>query len=308
MAVGFSLLMDPDFIIHYLSFGSSVGAGDSLLVKLLGFPGFLEKMWSRVAGTYFLADVRPMLIFGAIGFLFTILSLIFPLNREEPTEIKKTLTLLIVPPSLAVGMIFVGKYGPPTITFFLPSSYLLFAFFLDRLKRTAVAKKYHRLTESGFYLLLIMVSGILFLETVNEVSHSLHAPAYSSYIDFLEKNIDGEGRVLSNLNTAFAFDSDRLVIWRDLDNLAREKDSLKTFLQENDVRWIVYSRELDLIYSSRPVWNALYGNIFWYPQLMDILEQEGIVVARGNFPEYAMRIVPFMEREPWNSVIYRIQK
>ncbi|MCK5249678.1 MAG: hypothetical protein KAJ98_06920, partial [Spirochaetaceae bacterium] len=101
---------------------------------------------------------------------------------------------------------------------------------------------------------------------------------------------------------------DRLVIWRDLDKLKMEDAQLESLIDEYDVRWIVLPDELEIIYNSRPVWNGIYGNPRWYPELMEILDRRGIHVDEKSFPNYAMRIVPFMNRSDWKLHIYRIEQ
>ena len=320
-AVGFSFMMDADFIRHYLSFGDSVGTRDTLLIKLLGLPAFLGKMWRGDAGTYYLANLHPMFVLGSAGFLCTALSLFFPEGSRKRLSgflsRKSGVYLLSVPLSLTVGMVIVGKYGPPTVTFLMPSAYLLAGYGVFRLKLVLAGTKFRKTGSVLLSLAVFLAASCLSWYTLQEVMHSIKTPSYSSYRYFLENNIDGEGRVLANLNTAFAFDYDRLVIWRDLENLGnpentgnidRGEKSLEAFLIENKVRWIILPDELELIYDSRPVWNALYGNPYWYPQLMDFLEKQGAETGRGIFPDYAMRLVPYMEREPWESIIYRIGK
>ena len=71
--------------------------------------------------------------------------------------------------------------------------------------------------------------------------------------------------------------------------------------------WVVLPEELSLIHESRPVWNGLYGNPRWYPELEDILLRRGILVAEESFPSYAMRIVPYMDRNAWSLRIYRLE-
>jgi hypothetical protein len=337
-AVGISFLMDPDFLRHYLAFGDSVGTGDSLVMKLMGLPRFFGKMWMGTAGTYYLADVRPMLVIGILGLFGTAITS----KRSRPA-----LELLLVPFALAVGMAVVGKYSPPTIAFLIPAAYLLFGSALSGIAeiRPFILKKvipkrserntlghfrasagkawFHtprlargtgsRLSDSGsralpwgmipFILGPILVAGlVLTFSTVNAVIESVRMPSYSSYIRFIDQNVGKQGRVLSNLNTAFAFDYDRLVIWRDLAGTAQ----LEQILDDYDVQWIVVPEELKLIYESRPVWNGIYGNPAWYPDLREILDTRGTLIAEGSFPNYAMRIVPFMDRADWRLRIYRI--
>ncbi len=287
-AVGISFLMDPDFIRHYLAFGESVGTGDSLVIKLMGLPRFFRKMWMGTAGTYYLAGVRPMFVIGILGLLGTAITS----KRSRPA-----LELLLVPFALAVGMAAVGKYSPPTVTFLIPAAYLLFGSALSGITKT------RPFILKNVILVSIPIAGlVLTFSTVNAVIESVRMPSYSSYIRFIDQNVGKQGRVLSNLNTAFAFDYDRLVIWRDLAGTSQ----LEQILDEYDVQWIVVPEELKQIYESRPVWNGIYGNPAWYPELREILDTRGTLTAEGSFPNYAMRIVPFMDRADWRLRIYRI--
>ncbi len=321
LVVGFSFKMDAEFIRHYLSFGDSVGTRDTLLIKLLGLPVFIGKMWRGDAGTYYLANLHPMFVLGSAGFLCTALSLFFPESNQKRISgflsRKSGIYLLSVPFSLAAGMVVVGKYGPPTVTFLMPPAYLLAGYGVFRLKLVLAGTQFRKMVSALLSLTVFLAASCLSLYTLQEVMHSIKTPSYSSYRYFLEKNIDGEGRVLANLNTAFAFDYDRLVIWRDLEklgnpedsgNVDREEKSLEAFLIENKVRWIILPDELELIYDSRPVWNKIYGNPYWYPQLMDFIKKQGAETQRGIFPNYAMRLVPYMDRDTWELVIYRIDK
>ncbi len=308
LAVGFSFLMDAEFIRHYLIFGDSVGSGDSLPMKLLGLPVFLGKMWRGDAGTYYLSDIRGMFILASAGFLITALSLFRPGGSSGR---KAAVYLLSVPLSLAAGMVLVGKYSPPTVTFLMPPAFLLSAYGLFRIKDVFPIKSGRILFSVAVLPAVLLAAAGLSWQTLREVKSSVQRPSYSQYRQFLMNNTDGEGRVLANLNTAFAFDYDRLLTWRDLENLENiipGKTSLETFLEENDVRWIILPDELELIYDSRPVWNALYGNPFWYPQLMDYIREKGVETGRGVFPEYAMRLVPYMDRKKWESAVYRIDE
>lgn len=305
-AVGFSYLMDADFFHHYTAFGAAVGTGDSILVKLIGLPRFFGKMWNGSSGTYLLADIRAMFVIGSLGFLITALRLSFPVSQNYR---KTASAMLAVPVSLAAGMVMVGKYGPPSITFLMPSAYLLFAFAIFRQAaiQGPVAQRvgFHRVIKPAVVLLAAMV---LSFSTAVELAGSIRWPSYASYRRFLNENIGDEGRVLVNLNAAFAFNYDRLVIWRDLDKLKMGDAQLESLIDEYDVRWIVLPDELEIIYNSRPVWNGIYGNPRWYPELMEILDRRGIHVDEKSFPNYAMRIVPFMNRSDWKLHIYRIEQ
>lgn len=312
-AVSISFIMDSEFLAHYRTFGDSVGTGDSLVVKFLGLPRFLMKMSERRAGTYYLPEVRPFFLAGIAGYLCIGFASFFRRIRKRPRKgLRNIPGLLLIIPFLLSAMVFIGKYGPPTIGFLMPPAYLLFTCGLAYLIRDpgdrSVNGAVHIRSRIIGYICGLTVA-LLFLwssvSTGREVSASVSAGSYRDYRNFLNGNIDSSGRVLMNLNGAFAFEYDRMVIWRDLSSLETGQ-SLEKFLDEQDVRWIVIPGELQIIYRDRPVWNNLYGNPAWYPELLEIVESRGIPVARESFPSYAMRIVPFMDRDDWQLQIYRI--
>ena len=323
-AVGISFMMDHDFIGNYRRFGDTVGAGDSWVIKFLGLPEFLVKMAQGRAGTYYLTDVRPFFLLGGIGaVLLLIRSFTCAGHRVCPMKISG---LFLVPVSILIGMAAVGKYGPPTIGFLLPVSYLIFGCAMDDgglTRNGAEPGRFSGYIRFFHALLALSAFGMLSGITTAELIGSARETSYREYRDFLRENtsfgnnsggreISADGmvtdmRVLGNLNTAFAFDYDRLLIWRDLDALHETGRSLEDVIDHYDVKWICVPDELEFIYLNRPVWNSLYGNPRWYPELTDLLEGRGELVAEGSFPNYAMRIVPFMGREDWKLRIYRIE-
>lgn len=296
-AIGVSFLMDPDFLRHYSDFGNSVGAGDTITIKLLGLPRFLGKMWMRSAGTYYLADIRPMFVIGIISIAAACFQLFLRRLRFRHSSFEFLLVLM----SLAAGFVIVGKYSPPSITFLMPAIYLMFGIAIDRLP---AAKSYRYLS-----LIILIGTGLsLIFSTSREIYTSFSQPSYRSYIEFLNDNVGDEGRVLANLNTAFAFEYDRMLIWRDLGTQSGNtmKSGLETVLDQYDVRWILNPDELEYIYGTRPVWNNLYGNPQWYPELPAVLEKRGTLIAEESFPVYCMRIVPLMGLRDWKLQVYRI--
>jgi hypothetical protein len=298
-ALGLSYLMDPDFLRNYREFGESSGVGDSLWVKILGLPVFLGKMWKGSAGTYYLPDARWFMVFGTAGFFLTGLIVLFSRDNRRRSS---ALSLLLMIPALLSGLVIVGKYSPPSMLFLMPLAWMLFPFGISAISGER--------TKRGVVLLpvFLLVAGLQTSLSFREVSMSWRQRSYKSCVDFLQEHIGEDGRVLANLNTAFAFEYDRLVIWRDLEFLKDNPSALDDFLRENEVEWVVYSRELEVIYKSRPVWNNIYGNPRWYPDLMRELEAHGLRVAAGVFPEYAMRILPLKGSGDWELQVYRLQK
>ena len=346
LAVGLSFAMDPDFLSNYLNFGDSVGTGDSLLVKFLGLPVFISKMVRRQAGTYYLADVRPFYAAAMLGYLAYGaggLLRLWAKFRNRIRFIPGGGGLLLTIPAMLTATALVGKYGPPTIGFLMLPGTLLFVTGLAGILHGGnpqIGGRPHRVgrflsvsDETGegtagtltkrllnhqppvrrmpnrqsivMLVLILPLFGWSVLQSAREVTISSRQTPYRDYLSFAASGADSDGRVLGNLNTAFAFGYDALRIWRDLEALP-EGESLEEFIDGENIRWILLSDELEFIYSSRPVWNGIYGNPRWYPELMDIIERRGVPVSGESMPVYAMRIIPFIGRKDWSLVLYRI--
>jgi hypothetical protein len=297
-AIVMSLVMDADFFNHYRNFGQTVGTGDSMVVKLLGLPSFLRKMAAGRAGTYYLPESRFFLAAGLFGWIGTLF------RSLRTGRFQAVLPLLLSPLLILLGLVIVGKYAPPTIGFLMPLSYLLLGYALFGPGKPATGNRRRTAAVTvSIILVLILVGTVL-----NEFRNSYRLPPIRQYNRFIREAAGDEGRVLGNLNAAFALDYDRLVIWRDLEYLPREEAALSDFLEQQDVRRVLLPDELRLIYASRPVWNQMYGNPHWYEELDGILDERGTVIGREDFPGYAIRIVPYMGRGEWFLTVYSLEE
>ncbi len=331
-ALFISFSMDPLFLVHFRRFGESVGTGDSLIIKILELPRFFGKMWFRTSGTYYLADARPFLGMGVLGWFGTVLVSIA--GRLRRKHFPSVYPLILLPAALAAGTTVIGKFGPPTLIFFFVPAYLLFAGFLSLLLRrdstnaqtadspisdsrvelrnvrfySPEARRTQRIRPLSAIPVFLAVMSLIFpvFSTVQEILSSQNRESYADYGAYLKSQIDDNHRVLANLNTAFHFEYDRLVIWRDLAALKESGQSLEDFLNQQNVGWVVLPAELDLIYQTRPVWNTLYGAPDWYPEVLELLQRRGTLVGIHESPVYGMRIVPFMYRKSGLIRIYRI--
>jgi hypothetical protein len=275
-----------------------VGTGDSMVVKLLGLPSFLRKMAAGRAGTYYLPESRFFLAAGLFGWIGTLF------RSLRTGRFQAVLPLLLSPLLILLGLVIVGKYAPPTIGFLMPLSYLLLGYALFGPGKPATGNRRRTAAVTvSIILVLILVGTVL-----NEFRNSYRLPPIRQYNRFIREAAGDEGRVLGNLNAAFALDYDRLVIWRDLEYLPREEAALSDFLEQQDVRRVLLPDELRLIYASRPVWNQMYGNPHWYEELDGILDERGTVIGREDFPGYAIRIVPYMGRGEWFLTVYSLEE
>ena len=297
-AIAMSLVMDPGFFVHYRNFGQTVGISDSLVVKLLGLTSFLRKMATGRAGTYYLPESRVFLAAGILGWIGTVV------RAWLTRRFQAVWPLLLSPLMITLGLVIVGKYAPPTIGFLMPTSYLLLGYALFGPGKPGMGDRRRGAAATASLLLVLVLIGTV----LHEIRLSYRLPSIRQYNRFIREAVGDEGRVLGNLNAAFALDYDRLVIWRDLENLSRREGALSSFLNRQDVRWVLLPDELSLIYSARPVWNQLYGNPYWFEELTGILDERGTVVGREKFPGYAMRIVPYIRRGEWFLTVYSVEE
>lgn len=298
----FSRLLEPSFPQHWLAFGAAHGAGDGILQKLLGLPRFLQKMFFRLAGTYYLPDVRlPLFLFGAAAGAALPLRLF--LRRRAA---------LLLPPLLALAgalaaLTAIGKYSPPSLVFlFAPGYLLLFAMLTlfagsGRFRAGRFRAGRSAAALSAALILALSLAAGLFAGIGHSGSYS-----YKPYRHRIAAAVGSEGRILANLNSAFAFEPGRLCAFRDLEYLPAAGLTITAYLAREDIEYILWPEEMDIIYRERPVWNDLYGNLYpYYRELKRRLETGYEAVAQWQEPWYGMRIQAYAGRRPYGITLYR---
>jgi hypothetical protein len=296
--VGFSLLMDPDFILHYRRFGESVGVTDSILVKALRLPRFYSKMLKQIAGTYYLPPVQ---------FSFLIFLLSFPVSailgwKRRASEPNTGSLLFLLFLCINLGYIAIGKYSPPGLIFIYPFGYLAFGVMTHNLLRSSEKKHGLKYLLIAAVVAVVTSSGVI---TFTEIYREMSRDSYADLTELVKKEVPEEGIVLANLNTGFMFNSGRIIPWRDLEYLRQEQ--LGDWLKLQGVEWVITSDELDLVYGKRPVWKNLYGNLSWYPALHTLLQEKGELVSEKVSPIYGMRIIPLQDTYASSIRIYYLR-
>lgn len=317
--VGLSLLMDREFFAHYAAFGQSVGVGDSLLERWFRLQRFVEKLYHQIAGTYYLPPIRLQLFLTAGAVIAGTLvvagwSLIVGRRKLGPQRadpiVRVILRLLICIVAVALAILAVGKYSPPSIVFILLPVFLLVgslvAWTMDRLRPwrlAGTAGRAARVAASLGVAALLVGSGVT---TVRELV-AWRPTSYANYQQSILKHVEQDEIVLGNLNTAFAFEYGRLRTWRDLDRLNEAGLSFQQFVEREGISVILYPDELDLIYRERPVWNDVYGNLYpYYDDLQEFLAEQCELVGTYREPVYAMRLVSRMSDADARLRIYRV--
>ncbi|MDC7233123.1 MAG: hypothetical protein PQJ58_07810, partial [Spirochaetales bacterium] len=286
-----SFHFNPDFIRDYRSYGAPLGVLDTPDIKLLKFPAFFSKLYQQVSGTYHTPNIRMQMILFP---LFLLLSLI-PFKTDSRSF---RMTAWYTIPGWAgycTGLLIIGKYSQPSISFLLPFYFLSASDFLNRLKD-------HRTLRYALY--------ILFLGTALFFSASdMHQETerFDEYLIKLHRYIPENGRLLSGLHMDFLVPEGQLYDWRNLHFLKEEDISLAQYVDERDIRYILYTEELSYIYRNRPYWNVLYGNTaHWVPQLEQFTEQNCTLLAELESPGYGIRITSLRYTRPWYVKIYQV--
>jgi len=83
--------------------------------------------------------------------------------------------------------------------------------------------------------------------------------------------------------------------------------TIAEYIRQEQIGYILYPDEMDLIYAQRPVWNDVYGNLYpYYDDLQEFLETECTVVAEIPAPVYAMRLVPYAGKSDYRVRVFRV--
>lgn len=283
--IGISLFFDRDFVKHYLAYGDSeFDIGAPLTNKLAEVPYFIEKIWYRVSGTYFVPEIKLELILFGLALVFAVI-LIVSSQKLDNKEIVFTLKGLT---GLIAGMIIIGRYNQTSILFVFPLFFLLILLVI----------------QSGFRLLIPgrvwLRNMIVFILAVCLATSSYinikpwTAYSYEDYIGEISKTVEPDDKVLANLNSEYYFDNGKLLDYRNLSYLKENNMTVAEYIEENDIEYIILSEELDFIYSQRPVWNMIYGNLRYMDELNAYTREQCVLVDSFKNKVYSVRIVQFV--------------
>lgn len=332
LAVAASYAMDPQFLRHYGEFGDAVGVGDSALMRLFRLRDFFVKLWTRRAGTYYLPPIRVQLVLLASLTPIAAVAAVFGRTLGNSDSRRTRALRAVALPAVSVvavvaGLYIVGKYSPPSAVFLMPWLYLMVPLLVNAVFVQPTPAT--RAVRATTLVLLAMVATASLGEIAQWRPGGVAGESYRVYIERVAGAIDRDaavmrdaggprvGRILANLNTAFAWAPDRLRVYRDLARLPHRESSttegaasgvLAAFVVDEGINYLVVPvDELDLIYDRRPLWNEVYGNPNrFYPELKAIIDSCGTVVDEFSAPVYGMRILYYQGRSIGRIRIYRL--
>jgi 4-amino-4-deoxy-L-arabinose transferase-like glycosyltransferase len=282
--VSISYLLDPHFIHNYLSYGDELGVNATLWDKVYQIRYFYLKLYYGVSGTYYTPDIRLYFYISSISLLSGII-----LSIRKQISPKYILML----GSINIGYILIGRYNQTSIIFSLPILLLIIAQLLN-------AMKVHY--QKVLIAILILLCSI---NTYSNLSEHPHTESYRNYLAHIQAFVPDDTIVLGNLNTLMAFETAQVYDYR---NLGYLESSVTDYIVDRNIEYILYPEEMDFIYEHRPLWNNLYGNLFpYYDELREFLEEDCQLIGEFESPIYAMRIVRYIESQPFTMRVYKVK-
>ena len=161
------------------------------------------------------------------------------------------------------------------------------------------------------------VAAVLAMNSTVMIAEELrHHESYADFVSRISRAVPentesasaGEDRVLGPLTAEFALEYGQLLDWRNLAMLEQSSLKLADWIDKENIKYIIYTEELDVIFKNRPVWNLLYGNpTIYHEQLQDFIDKHCELVSEFKSPGYGTRIVLHRFKKDWAVRIYRIR-
>jgi hypothetical protein len=130
---------------------------------------------------------------------------------------------------------------------------------------------------------------------------------YKSYLKNISKTVQKDDIVLANLNSEFYFNNNKLNDYRNLAFLKENNMTFKDYIYKHNIKYIIYSEEMDVIYDESPRWDAFYGNLYYYKDMKRFLENNCTLANEFIDKTYGMRIARYINEKEWAIKIYKIE-
>lgn len=289
--VSLSLYFDPNFITNYSKYGNSFDVFDPITSKLGEVKYFYLKLFYGVSGTYYTPDIRfQFFLFGA-ALIISAYKLIK--GRSISGSQGRIMAILLALLAVNSGIIIIGRFNQTSIVFLFPLFYLLVAYAMEGL-----SSRYRQAVTAILFAALVFFTVSNYMEFRDN--------SYSSYLAEFSRTIAAKDKTLGNLNSEYYFDNGSLYDYRNLEFLKDNNISFAEYIRKNNIKYIIYSEELDLIHELRPKWDGIYGPMDYYDDMKAFLEKSCTLVHEFTDSYYGIRIVRYMGTKDWKIRIYRV--
>lgn len=289
----FSLCLDSNFFYNYSKYGEQFGVFYSTSSKISQLRNFYLKLFYGVSGTYYTPNIKFQLY---LFFIVLIISVIKLFIAKEKNLKENIVSIILAIIAINIGTIVIGRYNQTSVVFIFPLFYILVTYMLYKLK------------HNYKILIAITINLILLYSTVYSVMPYMHND-YNNYLNKISKVVSKDDKVLANLNCEFYFDNDKLLDYRNLTFLKDHNITFEEYIYANNIKYIIYPEEMNLIYQTRPVWNGLYGNTYYYyNEMKHFMENKCTLIYEFNDRTYGIRIARYVNKKNWNVKIYQVLK
>lgn len=302
--VGLSLYFDPRFFAHYTSQGQEFEVFNPLASKITEYKLFYLKLFHQLSGTYYIPNIKfQFFLFPVVLIISLILAYITKQKkyttttstpRYDSSETIISLSLAII--ALNIGIILLGRYNQTSVIFQFPIFYLLASYCIYSFP--AIKNQVKNL----FISVLMLTLGIISFLNISPTLDS----SYEDYLAQISKSVPSDAVVLANLNTEYYFSLGNLHDYRNLSYLKDKDLSFSEYIHMNNIEYIIYPEEIEVIHAERPRWNGMYGPTTYYEEMKEYLENNCRLIDQFSAPVYGMRIVSYMNVKDWKVGIYQV--
>jgi 4-amino-4-deoxy-L-arabinose transferase-like glycosyltransferase len=288
-----SLYFDPNFINNYSKYGNEFEVFNPITSKLVEIKLFYQKLYYRVSGTYYTPNIKLQFFLFPFALITSIIKL--TLNNAANGNRLKLISIILTLAAINTGIVLIGRFNQTSIVLIFPLFYILTIYAFEGLSPT-----YKSITTA---ILIISISAATIFNY-----WEYHGNDYDKYLSELAVAVSCDSRVLGNLNTEYYFQNGKLHDYRNLAYLQQKEISFEEYIRKNNIEFILYSEELDLIYQLQPKWNGIYGPMENYYDMKSFIEENCQLVHQYTDSYYGIRIVRYIGLKDWTIKIYKVVK
>lgn len=289
-----SFKFDPNFLSNYSSYGNQFGVLSPITSKIKQIKNFYLKLYYGISGTYYTPNIKFQFYLFALVLFTTFIKLFFIKDKFKKENL---LSIVLIILAINIGIIMIGRFNATSMIFLFPPFYILTTYIY-------MLKDFRKWKP----LYGVFITVVLLITTVSNIYPYLNT-SYDNYLNEIGKFVKKNDSVLANLNSEYYFENGKLYDYRNLSFLDENNISFSDYIYSNDIEYIVYSDEMDFIYNNRPVWNGIYGNLyFYYDDMQNFLNTKCNLVHEFKDNIYGIRIARYINTRDWWIKIYKVRE
>lgn len=287
-----SFSFDPDFITNYSRYGEEFEVFSPVTSKIAELKDFYLKLFYGISGTYYTPAIKLEFVIFTAALAVSVIKLF--INRNSHTN-SSIIWIILSILGINTGIAVVGRYNQTSIIFLFPLFYILVVF---------------AVYNAGKTLRLAVIAALILVVAANAIYNMVPYmnSSYNNYLAEISKAVGKDDPVIANLNAEFYFNNGRLHDYRNLAYLKEKGINFEQYVKKNNIKYIIYYEELDLIYSLRPKWNGIYGSLTYLDEMKRYLSDKCKLVHQFKERTYGVRIVRYINTRDWNIKIYRVSE